>query len=407
LATVEYWLAAAYKDRGDFTKANEVMADCLKDGGNSSAVYYLAGEIEEGAGNVTAAEMLYTRAGNRPQPGKTNVSIAAATRAAQLHQTEQDHHVQSLGRWDPKRLPLRVYIDDGTGVVGYQPSMRLDAMDAFNAWTQASGGQLTFTFIGKGKAEGHDVREDWSKGMKDPGRDIHLHWRAVIPFKDKEPLGVTYPQTIGGYKIPIIAYADIYLATNETPQGGTYASRTNGILSKEQEDAHEHQLQSVTLHEIGHALGLAHSNLRSDIMTPIIFGALASRIAVKPTLNQSDQRAITAVYKDATAEQPDKFDPSIVSFSQVTSATAINAYSTALEHYKIGHYNNAVLCLESALKASPNDANLHLLLGDCFYKQGRTPQARVELERVIALSPDTQAGQAAKALITAMDAKPH
>lgn len=371
-------------------------------GGRGNAVYYEAGEIEEGLGHISNAEYYYGLAGGKSTRGESRLSSSANNRAQQLQEAIRDSRVHALGRWDCRRMPLRVYIDDGSKLIGYDPALRQEVIDAFRAWSAATSNQLRFQIMPPGKNEGRDVRKDWTSGMKDPGRDIHLHWLPVLAFKDREPLGVTYPHTTLINKVPVIAYTDIYIATNEDATGGTYTAKGTGA-SKEQTAAHLHQLQYVILHEIGHGIGLEHSVFRSDIMSAIVFGALSSRFSTKPVLSSNDQRSIWALYAGPTTDNPDFYDDRLVVFHADMAETAMTAYNSAVKYYESGHYNNAVLSIQSALRTTPSSPDLHFLLAGCYLKQGKRNNAQTELQLVLKLSPTPQLAEKVRTILSSLN----
>lgn len=52
-----------------------------------------------------------------------------------------------LTRWATNRVPLRVYVENGTGVPGYRPQFRQFMIDAFATWVKASEGRLACTIV--------------------------------------------------------------------------------------------------------------------------------------------------------------------------------------------------------------------------------------------------------------------
>ncbi len=59
----------------------------------------------------------------------------------------------------------------------------------------------------------------------------------------------------------------------------------------------------------------------------------------------------------------------------------------AQHDYNAGRYNRAVDALNSAISKSPNDASLHLLLGESYYQLREFPRAVTSFERAVQLAP--------------------
>jgi tetratricopeptide (TPR) repeat protein len=62
-----------------------------------------------------------------------------------------DNYLAELGpsakRWPPNRLPLKVYVQDGSGVPGFRPQFIQLLQNSFAAWQEASQGGLAFNFV--------------------------------------------------------------------------------------------------------------------------------------------------------------------------------------------------------------------------------------------------------------------
>jgi tetratricopeptide (TPR) repeat protein len=72
---------------------------------------------------------------------------------------------------------------------------------------------------------------------------------------------------------------------------------------------------------------------------------------------------------------------------QASARAGQSALSDAQYDYNSGRYNRAVDTLESAIPKSPDDAALHLLLGQSYYQLREYPRAAASLERAVQLSP--------------------
>jgi tetratricopeptide (TPR) repeat protein len=64
-----------------------------------------------------------------------------------------------------------------------------------------------------------------------------------------------------------------------------------------------------------------------------------------------------------------------------------SSLADAQHDYNAGHYNRSVDALNSAIAKSPNDASLHLLLGESYYQLHEFPRAVASFERAVQLAP--------------------
>ena len=50
-------------------------------------------------------------------------------------------------RWPANRMPIKIYIKDGSDVSGYKLSYDKTLRDSFDSWANASGGLITFKYV--------------------------------------------------------------------------------------------------------------------------------------------------------------------------------------------------------------------------------------------------------------------
>jgi predicted Zn-dependent protease len=140
--------------------------------------------------------------------------------------------------WD--HSPITVYIDDTDVPEHYSPSYREDVLNALKYWESGGNGQLEF------QPEFQVVEVD--------NADILIMWVDNLEKDAGTANG------IAGFTRPYIVNdqferVDIVL---ETGNYEGYAWRQYG----------DSIMEDIAAHELGHALGLGHSNDRSDIMYP-------------------------------------------------------------------------------------------------------------------------------------------
>lgn len=154
----------------------------------------------------------------------------------------------ALARW-PQRVanPIRVWIGNGVGLTDWNPDFPAKVRAAFDEWSQA-GIPIRFTFV-----------------VDSSSADVHVNW---IDHFDEPISGKTLWARDKDYWI---IDANITLALHHN--GGE-------VLDAE-------AMKAITLHEVGHLLGLDHTKDTLDIMTP--------RVRVRD-LSEADRATMELLY---------------------------------------------------------------------------------------------------------------
>jgi predicted Zn-dependent protease with MMP-like domain len=164
-------------------------------------------------------------------PDSSPLSLLDAIR--QWEQGEKQE--QSRVRWRPERMPLSVGVEDPpTNALLEKKALHQQLRTALRQWELASQGAVTFVFTQKTGASS----------------DIQLRWEQTTTFGRDYEVGHTERKVQGIW----IQQVSVTLITQ--PVIDRYLS------PKKQRQ----RLYSTLLHELGHALGLEHSESERDVM---------------------------------------------------------------------------------------------------------------------------------------------
>ncbi len=188
---------------------------------------------------------------------------AAGSTVSSLNTTDDyiaDISPDGLYNWSKSKMPIKVFLQSGIGVAGYQPTFPQVLRTCFDEWSMASNGRLAWTEV-------KDARD----------ADIVVSWHDH-PREDQNGTEAGRTKTFTSYNTAtnrgVINHAEMHLLTQLPERQLTGA-----------------EVRKAYLHEVGHAFGIAgHSSDRRDIM----YRAVCSQ--QRPELDERDIATINHLY---------------------------------------------------------------------------------------------------------------
>jgi len=173
--------------------------------------------------------------------------------------------VTQLGqiRWNLDKMPLKVFIENGSGTPGYRDYYPDYIRKAFNEWQDTSNGKISWQEVSSPNQA--DVVAAWTANAKPNGPGVEAG-------ETKCTIGVNRIT-----KEQSIIHANISVLT--TLMGRSFSDTDT---------------YKTCLHEVGHAIGMeGHSSTPSDIMYPVLNNSQT------PYLKPRDINTMAALYTDS------------------------------------------------------------------------------------------------------------
>ncbi len=138
----------------------------------------------------------------------------------------------AVSRWDRRRIPITVFINEGVGISGYRDSFDQILKRSFEDWATASEGTIAFKYVNSPKEA--RLQCFWTEKVSNLANPAEAGDARIITDQDG------------------ICQGEIWLLTRPV-------SRTVPLT--------DNYFRLVCLHEIGHALGLSgHTTNPDDVM---------------------------------------------------------------------------------------------------------------------------------------------
>lgn len=318
-AQVKYEYGQFLMNQGRFSSAMSIWTELMGQNPKDPIPVYGMALALEATDSPDSAKEYYHRcidmSPNSEQAANAKVKLARLDTAIEKRDSgsffpvDPEYGEGVLGWWSLDKMPLHVYIDDGTNVRGYRPEMKSFIYRALEEWRQASKGKLFFVVDPtdpKGEAAWREafgktdplIKMESTK-MQPPddpiATNIHVHWTESLGGL---ALGLAWTSAYGnkmkGKKNAINSNAHIWINTNSLADGSPIPKITaanTAILEKQNRVVSE-----VSVHEFGHVLGMPHSSNSRDVMCSGIFALNTQDLLESRPLSVGDIRSLAEHY---------------------------------------------------------------------------------------------------------------
>lgn len=266
-------LGRAYYELKEFGKASLELQTALNDHcQDADTLYYVGDSLAQTGNYAKAAKYLKTYIHSARDTGYLNFAKRELSILEHLclNSPAGDYFAaatqEGARSWPAEAMPLKVFINENSTAKGYTPEFARSLRASFEEWSQISQNRISFVFIKD--AASANIKCDWCDD--------------VTKFGDMQELGLTNLLLCEETGQISAAEISLFSFVNENSRSPEALLRT---------------AKSVQLHEIGHALGLGHSQCDYDVMY-----ALASPEGLEFPLNNRDRNTIGILYNGAESK---------------------------------------------------------------------------------------------------------
>lgn len=353
ISPISYAIAKSYFNKQNYSKSLLFFEYAIKTNPDDlDAYYYYAKALDELPMSYSVQRKLYKLANQTKSGAAASIANDEIKKYKQFilshvgaNYIQQVPYQNKILRWDTKKFPLKVYIEENSNLPNYYVS---NVKKAFKHWEEASENLITFNFV------------------QNP-------INADIEFKFIEKDNTSCKEKNCQY---VLAYALPTISGNKLKKFDIRFSTTNNLnlafLPKE--------IYLGTLHEIGHALGIiGHSFYEENLMYP-------SSTEQDPRYSKYKSRGITAEDIN-TIRLLYAFLPDISNGSYSLQEQQKLIYPPIILGSKIEITNKKIEQAKNYIKNAPYIPNGYIDLAIGYYEIDNYQAAIENLEKALELTP--------------------
>jgi tetratricopeptide (TPR) repeat protein len=331
-AKAVFYLGLCYAQQKQYNAARSIFDTLLK---NEPANSPLAAKARANMAVITQAQL---QAGGKPQTASALGAMTAKTVAKTNNDTNYLASAISQGKvvhWNPAKMPLKVFIKDGSTISDWRPEMVGLVREAMGSWQTATRNKVRF-ITSPNQAQA-DIVVGWTHAM--------AHDRVgENPF---EAIGNT------------ITRSDVTVAIHTAD--GRPMPWTG--------------LKQTVLHEMGHAIGIqGHSPFPQDIMYWQVNAQQGQG------LTSRDIQTVSMLY-DLEADIQNN------GTSVAQSKKALESARLGMQQQAINNPKAAIAQYQAALKLDPQQVQVVHLLAQAYRQNGNLPMAESTYRQALQAVP--------------------